>query len=85
MIGAIEPGPAQRAGMQVGDRLVEINSRPERADPPVDLIALAAEAGCAILLEKPISHSLERIAELQAAAKHSFAFPRTPPRFRIRR
>jgi regulator of sigma E protease len=28
VIGAIEPGPAQRAGMQVGDRLVEINSRP---------------------------------------------------------
>ena len=27
VIGAIEPGPAQRAGMQVGDRLVEINSR----------------------------------------------------------
>jgi regulator of sigma E protease len=28
VIGAIEPGPAQRAGMQVGDRLVEIDSRP---------------------------------------------------------
>ncbi|MEW6330059.1 MAG: RIP metalloprotease RseP [Pseudomonadota bacterium] len=28
VIGAIEPGPAQRAGMQVGDRLVEVNSRP---------------------------------------------------------
>lgn len=28
VIGAIEPGPAQRAGMQVGDRLVEIDSKP---------------------------------------------------------
>jgi regulator of sigma E protease len=28
VIGAMEPGPAQRAGMQVGDRLVEINSQP---------------------------------------------------------
>ncbi|BAV33936.1 peptidase [Sulfuricaulis limicola] len=28
VIGAMEPGPAQRAGMQVGDRLVEIDSRP---------------------------------------------------------
>jgi regulator of sigma E protease len=28
VIGAIEPGPAQRAGMQVGDRLTEINSQP---------------------------------------------------------
>jgi regulator of sigma E protease len=27
VIGAIEPGPAQRAGMQVGDRLVEVNSQ----------------------------------------------------------
>lgn len=30
VIGAIESGPAQRAGMQVGDRLVEVNARPVR-------------------------------------------------------
>ena len=28
VIGAIEPGPAMRAGMEVGDRLVEVNSQP---------------------------------------------------------
>lgn len=33
----------------------------------------AAEAGCAILLEKPISHSLERLDTLQAAAQKSGA------------
>ena len=31
----------------------------------------AAEAGCAILLEKPISHSMERINELGSAVKKS--------------
>ena len=30
VIGAIEPGPALRAGMEVGDRLVEIDSQPAR-------------------------------------------------------
>ena len=28
VIGGIEPGPAQRAGMQVGDRLVQVNGQP---------------------------------------------------------
>ncbi len=30
VIGALVPGPAQRAGMKVGDRLVEINGEPVR-------------------------------------------------------
>jgi regulator of sigma E protease len=30
VIGAIEPGPAMRAGMEIGDRLVEVNSQPVR-------------------------------------------------------
>lgn len=28
VIGGIEPGPAQRAGMQMGDRLVQVNGQP---------------------------------------------------------
>lgn len=39
----------------------------------LDVAIPAAEAGCAILLEKPISHSLERIAELQAAVRRGGA------------
>ncbi|MBI3570136.1 MAG: RIP metalloprotease RseP, partial [Gammaproteobacteria bacterium] len=31
VIGAIEPGPAMRAGMEVGDRLVEVSSQPVRS------------------------------------------------------
>ena len=35
----------------------------------LDVAILAAEAGCHILLEKPISHNLERIDEFQAAVE----------------
>ncbi|MCC7119757.1 MAG: Gfo/Idh/MocA family oxidoreductase [Anaerolineales bacterium] len=37
----------------------------------LDVAIPAAQAGCAILLEKPISHSLERVDELQKAAQES--------------
>ncbi|MDP2777611.1 MAG: Gfo/Idh/MocA family oxidoreductase [Anaerolineales bacterium] len=37
----------------------------------LDVAIPAAEAGCAILLEKPISHSTERLDMLQAAAKNN--------------
>lgn len=36
----------------------------------MDVAIPAAEAGCHILLEKPISHNLERIDELKVALKH---------------
>jgi len=35
----------------------------------LDVAIPAAEAGCSLLLEKPISHSWERITELQSAVK----------------
>lgn len=35
----------------------------------LDVAIPAAEAGCHLLLEKPLSHSLERVNELQAAVK----------------
>lgn len=35
----------------------------------LDIAIPAAQAGCAILLEKPISHSMERIDELSSAVK----------------
>jgi predicted dehydrogenase len=37
----------------------------------LDIAIPAAEAGCAILLEKPVSHSLERLDVLQRAAEQS--------------
>ncbi len=37
----------------------------------LDIAIPAAEMGCAILLEKPVSHSLERLDELQNAAQKS--------------
>ena len=37
----------------------------------LDVAIPAAEAGCAILLEKPISHSTERLDQLEAAVKKS--------------
>ncbi len=37
----------------------------------LDIANPAAEAGCAILLEKPISHSLERLDQLETAVKKS--------------
>ena len=37
----------------------------------LDIAIPAAEAGCAILLEKPVSHSLDRLDVLQNAAQKS--------------
>jgi predicted dehydrogenase len=37
----------------------------------LDIAIPAAQAGCAILLEKPISHSIDRLDELQAAVRES--------------
>jgi predicted dehydrogenase len=37
----------------------------------LDVAIPAAEAGCHLFLEKPVSHSLERIGDLQAAAQRS--------------
>ncbi|MCX6067648.1 MAG: Gfo/Idh/MocA family oxidoreductase [Chloroflexi bacterium] len=39
----------------------------------LDVAIPAAESGCAILLEKPISHSVDRLDELQAAIQKSGA------------
>lgn len=39
----------------------------------LDIAIPAAQAGCAILLEKPISHSMERIDELNSTVKKSGA------------
>jgi predicted dehydrogenase len=39
----------------------------------LDVAIPAAEAGCAILLEKPIAHSLERVDEFRAAVKRGGA------------
>lgn len=39
----------------------------------LDVAVPPAEAGCAILLEKPVSHSLERVDEFQAAVRRGGA------------
>ena len=55
------------------DVAVEINSRPERADPPDDLVALALEAGCLFSIDSDahapgqldfLDHGCERAEEL---------------------
>ena len=43
------------------DKAVEINSRPERLDPPDDLLALAAEAGCRFAIDSD-SHAPGQLA-----------------------
>jgi predicted dehydrogenase len=39
----------------------------------LDVAIPAAEAGCSLLLEKPVSHTLDRLPELQAAVRRSGA------------
>lgn len=56
VIGAIEPGPAQRAGMQVGDRLVEINSRP--VSTWEELVAVVSRSA-----GQPLQVTVERAGE----------------------
>lgn len=53
VIGAMEPGPAQRAGMEIGDRLVEINSKPVNSWE--DLVALVSRSP-----GKPVQIVVER-------------------------
>lgn len=53
VIGAMEPGPAQRAGLTVGDRLVEVNS--QRVNSWEDLVALVSRNP-----NKPILIAVER-------------------------
>ena len=43
------------------DKALEINSRPERLDPPDDLLALAAEAGCRFAIDSD-SHAPGQLA-----------------------
>lgn len=56
VIGAIEPGPAQRAGMQVGDRLVEIDSRP--VSTWEELVAVVSRSA-----GQPLQVTVERAGE----------------------
>lgn len=49
----------------------------------LDVAIPAAEAGCAILLEKPVSHSLERLNTLQAAIRRGNARVLTGFQFRF--
>lgn len=56
VIGAIEPGPATRAGMKVGDRLVEVNGEPVRSWE--DLVALISKSP-----GKPVHIAAERDGE----------------------
>ncbi len=49
----------------------------------LDVAIPAAQTGCAILLEKPISHSMERVDELSSAVKKSGAKVLTAFQFRF--
>jgi regulator of sigma E protease len=56
VIGATEPGPATRAGMKVGDRLVEVNGEPVRSWE--NLVALISKSP-----GKPVHIAAERDGE----------------------
>ncbi len=59
--------PSTRSGQAKPDAVIIANPTALHLDVAIP----AAEAGCHILLEKPISHSLEGVEQLEAAAKRS--------------
>ncbi len=53
VIGVMEPGPAERAGMKVGDRLVEVNGEPVSTwERLVDLISHSPGKAMQIVVER---------------------------------
>jgi putative hydrolase len=53
------------------DKAIEINSRPERQDPPKRLLRLAVEAGCRFTIDSD-AHAPGQLAWLQHGAERAF-------------
>ncbi len=60
------------------DKAIEVNSRPERLDPPKRLLRLAVEAGCRISIDSD-AHYPEQLAWVQVGCRRAFLCGVTPP------
>ena len=60
------------------DKAVEINSRPERLDPPKRLLRLAIEAGCRVSIDTD-AHAPGQLAWLNHGCERAFLCGVTPP------
>jgi len=60
------------------DKAVEINSRPERLDPPKRLLRLAVEAGCRVSIDSD-AHAPGQLAWLGNGCERAFLCGVTPP------
>jgi putative hydrolase len=64
--------PAVFAACAANDVAVELNSRPERQDPPDELIALAVEAGCLFSIDSD-AHAPGQLGFLEYGAARAMA------------
>ena len=60
------------------DKAIEINSRPERLDPPKRLLRLAVEAGCRVAIDTD-AHAPGQLAWLRNGVERGFLCGVTPP------
>jgi putative hydrolase len=60
------------------DKAIEINSRPERLDPPKRLLRLAVEAGCRVAIDTD-AHAPGQLAWLGNGCERAFLCGVTPP------
>jgi putative hydrolase len=60
------------------DKAIEINSRPERLDPPKRLLRLAVEAGCRVAIDSD-AHSQGQLFWLGNGCERAFLCGVTPP------
>jgi putative hydrolase len=60
------------------DKAIEVNSRPERLDPPKRLLRLAVEAGCRVAIDTD-AHAPGQLAWLGNGCERAFLCGVTPP------
>lgn len=60
------------------DKAIEVNSRPERLDPPKRLLRLAVEAGCRVAIDTD-AHAPGQLAWLGSGCERAFLCGVTPP------
>jgi putative hydrolase len=60
------------------DKAIEVNSRPERLDPPKRLLRLAVEAGCRVSIDTD-AHAPGQLAWLGNGCERAFLCGVTPP------
>ena len=59
------------------DKAIEVNSRPERLDPPKRLLRLAVEAGCKVSIDSD-AHTLGQLSWLRNGCERAFLCGVTP-------